>query len=31
MKMTANEMMASGLANLWREGQEGGYVVCHGR
>jgi len=29
--MTANELMLWGLANLWQEGQEGGYTVRHGR
>ena len=29
-KLTANEMMAWGLANLWKEDQEGGYSVRHG-
>ena len=28
---TSNELMMSGLANLWEEGQEGGYAVRHGR
>ena len=28
---TSNELMLSGLANLWQEGQEGGYAVRHGR
>lgn len=30
-KMSANEMMMWGLANLWKEGWEGGYSVCHGQ
>ena len=30
-KMSANEMMMWGLANLWKEGREGGYSVRHGR
>ena len=29
-KLTANEMMKWGLANLWKEGHEGGYSVRHG-
>jgi hypothetical protein len=29
-KLTANEMMVWGLANLWNQGQEGGYRVCPG-
>ena len=29
--LTANELMAWGLANLWKEGKEGGYAVRHGR
>jgi len=29
--MTANELMLWGLANLWQEGQEGGYTVRHGQ
>jgi len=29
--MTANELMLWGLANLWQEGQEGGYAVRHGQ
>jgi len=29
--LTANEMMLWGLLNLWKEGQEGGYSVQHGR
>ncbi|KAI6120909.1 hypothetical protein EDD16DRAFT_1573528 [Pisolithus croceorrhizus] len=28
--VTANEMMAWGLANLWENGKEGGYAVRHG-
>ena len=28
---TSNELMLSGLANLWQEGKEGGYAVRHGR
>ena len=31
MTATSNELMMSGLANLWEEGQEGGYAVRHGR
>lgn len=30
-KITASEMMAWGLSNLWKEGREGGYVVRHSR
>lgn len=30
-KVTVSEMMAWGLANLWKEGKEGGYSVRHGR
>lgn len=30
-KLTAREMMQWGLANLWRDGEEGGYAVRHGR
>ena len=30
-KLTASEMMKWGLANLWKEGEEGGYAVRHGR
>jgi hypothetical protein len=26
-KCTANEMMLWGLSNLWKEGDEGGYLV----
>ena len=29
--VTSTELMLSGLANLWQEGQEGGYAVRHGR
>ncbi|KIJ13524.1 hypothetical protein PAXINDRAFT_13640 [Paxillus involutus ATCC 200175] len=29
--MTASELMAWGLSNLWKEGREGGYAVRHGR
>ena len=29
-KLTASELMAWGLANLWKEGKEGGYGVRHG-
>ncbi|GLB44644.1 putative G-quadruplex DNA unwinding [Lyophyllum shimeji] len=29
-KISANELMLWGLANLWKEGQEGGYAVRHG-
>jgi len=29
--MTANKLMLWGLANLWQEGQEGGYAVRHGQ
>lgn len=29
-KMLANEMMMWGLANLWKEGKEGEYSICHG-
>ncbi len=28
--VTPSELMSWGLANLWREGREGGYVVRHG-
>ena len=31
LKCTANEMMMWGLSNLWKEGEEGGYMVRHGR
>jgi hypothetical protein len=30
-KMTANELMMSGLSNLWKDGNEGGYAVKHGQ
>jgi hypothetical protein len=30
-KLTANELMLWGLANLWTECKEGGYAVKHGR
>ena len=30
-KLTANELMAWGMANLWKEGVEGAYAVRHGR
>ncbi|KAF8145651.1 hypothetical protein K438DRAFT_1735322 [Mycena galopus ATCC 62051] len=30
-KLSANEMMAWGLMNLWKEDKEGGYAVRHGR
>jgi hypothetical protein len=29
--LTANELMMWGLANLWKEGKEGGYAVRHGK
>jgi hypothetical protein len=29
-KLSANEMMMWGLANLWQQGEEGGYAVRHG-
>jgi len=29
-KLTTNEMMMWGLANLWKEGKEGGYAIKHG-
>ena len=29
--VTANELMKWGLANLWKDGREGGYAVRHGR
>ncbi|KIJ21317.1 hypothetical protein PAXINDRAFT_151862 [Paxillus involutus ATCC 200175] len=29
--MTASELMAWDLSNLWKEGREGGYAVQHGR
>ncbi|KAL1762116.1 hypothetical protein FB107DRAFT_285550 [Schizophyllum commune] len=29
-KMSASELLAWGLANLWLEGEEGGYIVRHG-
>jgi hypothetical protein len=29
--VSANNMMQWGLANLWEEGEEGGYAVRHGR
>ncbi|KAI9069330.1 hypothetical protein FKP32DRAFT_1559926 [Trametes sanguinea] len=29
-KMSANELMLWGLANMWNEGREGGYLVRHG-
>ena len=29
--MTADELMIWGLANLWKEGKEGGYTVRHGQ
>lgn len=28
--LTASELMAWGLSNLWKDGQEGGYAVRHG-
>lgn len=30
-KLSASEMMMWGLANLWQQGEEGGYAVRHGR
>ena len=30
-KITANELMAWGLANMWAHGQEGAYAVRHGQ
>jgi len=30
-KLTASELMTWGLANLWKEGREGGYFVRHGK
>ena len=30
-RLTANEMMAWGLTNLWKEGREGGYSIRHSR
>ena len=30
-KVTANELMAWGLMNMWKRGQEGAYAVRHGR
>lgn len=30
-KLSANELMAWGLANLWNEGEEGSYAIRHGR
>jgi hypothetical protein len=30
-KLSANEMMAWGLMNMWKEDKEGGYGVQHGR
>jgi len=30
-KLTASELMTWGLANLWKEGKEGGYLVRHGQ
>ncbi|OCH88801.1 hypothetical protein OBBRIDRAFT_813456 [Obba rivulosa] len=29
-RMTASELMQSGLFNLWQDGQEGGYAIRHG-
>jgi hypothetical protein len=29
-KVVASELMAWGLANLWKQGDEGGYCVRHG-
>jgi hypothetical protein len=29
-KLTAKEIMLHGLANVWKEGREGGYTVRHG-
>ena len=29
--VTANELMKWGLANMWKDGREGGYAVRHGR
>ena len=30
-KVTASELMAWGLPNLWKQDEEGGYAVRHGR
>ena len=30
-KITANELMAWGLMNMWKRGQEGAYTVRHGQ
>ena len=30
-RLSANELMIWALANLWKEGQEGGYLIRHGR
>jgi hypothetical protein len=30
-KVTANELMAWGLENLWKDGKEGAYAIRHGR
>jgi hypothetical protein len=29
--VTASELMRWGLANMWKDGREGGYAVRHGR
>ena len=29
-KVTTNELMTWGLNNLWKEGKEGAYAICHG-
>ncbi|EMD37981.1 hypothetical protein CERSUDRAFT_72611 [Gelatoporia subvermispora B] len=29
--LTANELVLWGLSNLWNEGREGGYAICHSR
>ena len=26
-----NELMIWALANLWKKGQEGGHLICHGQ
>lgn len=27
--LTANELMRWGLMNMWKDGHEGGYAICH--
>ena len=30
-RLSANELMIWALANLWKKGQEGGHLICHGQ